>query len=51
MKLDRIKITVQSDKAKASFTQHYASNIVKSHGHKTLLLERQGDAWKIVEER
>ena len=55
VELDRIKIALEGEKdaakARVSFHQAYASNIVKSKGNKTLILERQGDAWKIVEER
>jgi len=55
VELDKIKIKQQDEKTntmvKVSFNQHYASNIVKSRGKKTLILEQQGDAWKIVEER
>ena len=55
VELDRIRIALEGDKdaarARVSFHQAYASNIVKSKGNKTLILERQGDAWKIVEER
>ncbi|MDD5389897.1 MAG: tetratricopeptide repeat protein [Gallionellaceae bacterium] len=51
VELDRIKIKLQGDSAKVSFTQRYTSNTYKDKGMKTLVLEKQGDAWKIVEER
>ncbi|MDP2835120.1 MAG: tetratricopeptide repeat protein [Pseudomonadota bacterium] len=51
VELDRIKIRLQGDTAKASFTQSYTSNTHKDKGKKTLVLEKQDDAWKIVEER
>jgi tetratricopeptide (TPR) repeat protein len=55
VELDKIKITLEGEKdaarARVSFHQAYASNIVKSKDKKTLILEKQGDAWKIVEER
>ncbi len=51
VKLDRIDIQRQGDTATVSFTQHYASNTYKDKGKKALILEKQGDAWKIVEER
>ncbi len=49
--LDRIKVKARGAQARVTFTQHYASNLLKSKGRKTLLMARQGDAWKIVEER
>ncbi|MBU1666715.1 MAG: tetratricopeptide repeat protein [Gammaproteobacteria bacterium] len=51
VELDRIKIKLQGDSAKVSFTQSYTSNTYKDKGKKTLVLEKQDDAWKIVEER
>jgi len=51
VELDRIKIKLQGDTAKVSFTQSYTSNTHKDKGKKTLVLEKQDDAWKIVEER
>jgi len=51
VELDRIKIKLQGDTAHVSFTQRYTSNTYKDKGKKTLILEQQGDAWKIVEER
>ncbi len=51
VELDRIKIKLQGDTAKVSFTQRYNSNTHKDKSKKTLVLEKQGDAWKIVEER
>lgn len=49
--LDRIKVSMQGERASVSFTQRYASNTYKDQGKKTLTLEKQGDAWKIVEEQ
>ncbi|MDP2431166.1 MAG: tetratricopeptide repeat protein [Pseudomonadota bacterium] len=49
--LDRIRINLQGDSARVSFTQSYTSNTYKDKGKKTLILEKQDDAWKIVEER
>lgn len=51
VEIDRLKISVQGDQAQASFRQRYASNTFKSNDTKTLGLAREGDAWKIVEER
>ncbi len=51
VELDRIRIKLQGDTAQVSFTQSYTSNTYKDKGKKTLVLEKQGDAWKIVEER
>jgi tetratricopeptide (TPR) repeat protein len=49
--IDKLKVKRQGERTKVSFNQHYASNILKSKGKKTLVLEHQADAWKIVEER
>ncbi len=49
--LDRIRVRLQGDVASVTFTQSYASNTYKDKGRKVLTLEKQGDAWKIVEER
>lgn len=51
VELERIQIDIKGDRAKVRFQQRYESNIVKDKGRKTLLLAKQGDAWKIVEER
>lgn len=52
VEIDRLQVKVTGDQAKAAFQQRYSSNIVKkSSGYKSLRLARQGDAWKIVEER
>lgn len=48
---DKLNIKISGDKAQASFAQQYESNIVKDSSKKTLQLEREGTAWKIVEER
>ncbi len=49
--LDRIRISVKGDTARIKLRQRYSSNILKSTDWKTLDLEKQGDAWKIVQER
>lgn len=49
--IDRIKIDIKGNTAKVRFQQRYESNIVKDKGRKTLVLTKQGDSWKIVEER
>jgi tetratricopeptide (TPR) repeat protein len=51
VELEKIKIKPQGKQTRVSFSQLYASNILKTKGKKTLILEQQGDAWKIVEER
>ncbi len=51
VELSKIKIKPLGDKTRVSFRQVYASNILKSKGNKSLILQQQGDAWKIVEER
>ncbi len=53
VQLDKIKVEMPGENApaKASFEQHYVSNLVRSTDRKMLLLEKQGDDWKIVEER
>ena len=53
VQLDKIKVEIPGEDApaKASFEQHYVSNLVRSKDRKMLLLEKQGDDWKIVEER
>lgn len=51
VELDRLKISLQGDTAQATFMQSYASNTYRDRGRKTLVLEKQDDAWKIVEER
>jgi len=49
--IDRLKISLKGNTAKASFTQQYESNIVKDSGNKTMQLVRQGGNWKILDER
>lgn len=51
VELDRIRVRLQGDSASVNFTQRYTSNTYKEKGKKTLTLDKQGDAWKIVEER
>ncbi len=48
---DKLNIKISGNKAQASFAQKYESNILKDSSKKTLQLEREGTAWKIVEER
>lgn len=49
--IDRLKISLKGNTAQASFTQQYESNIIKDSGKKTMRLVREGDNWKILEER
>jgi ketosteroid isomerase-like protein len=49
--IDRLRISLKGNTAQASFTQQYESNIIKDSGKKTMKLVREGDNWKILEER
>jgi tetratricopeptide (TPR) repeat protein len=49
--IDKLKVELRGDTAKVRFQQNYESNILKSVGKKTLLMAREGQSWKIVEER
>lgn len=51
VEIDRLKIDLKGDTAKATFRQRYESNILKNTGSKTLVLSREGETWKIIEER
>lgn len=48
--IDRLKISVNQDRAQASFQQFYSSSIMKSSGKKTLEFKKIGNAWKITRE-
>ena len=53
VQLDRVKVEIPGENApaKVSFEQHYVSNLVRSRDRKMLFLEKEGDDWKIIEER
>ena len=49
--IDKVRIDLKKTHAKVRFVQRYESNILKDVSKKTLDLSREGQAWKIVEER
>ena len=49
--IDRLKISIKGNTAKASFAQKYESNIVKDSSTKTMQLVLEGNNWKILDER
>ena len=51
VKITEPRITVDGDKATVHFFQHYDSDRLKSDSHKTLILKKQGGAWRIQQER
>ena len=51
VELDRLRVRMRDGNASVSFTQSYTSNTYRDRGRKVLTLEKQGDAWKIVEEQ
>jgi tetratricopeptide (TPR) repeat protein len=51
VEIDKLRIDLKDDTAKVRFHQRYESNILKNAGTKTLLMAREGQSWKIIEER
>lgn len=51
IEIDKMRIDLKRDSAKIRFQQRYESNILKDVSKKTLVMAREGDAWKILEER
>lgn len=51
VKITEPRITVDGDKATVHFFQRYDSDRLKSDSHKTLVLKKQGGAWRIQQER
>jgi tetratricopeptide (TPR) repeat protein len=51
VEIDKLKIDLRGKTAKVSFLQHYESNILKNSDKKTLVMSREGQSWKILEER
>jgi tetratricopeptide (TPR) repeat protein len=51
VKISRLRIDVEGDKATAKFHQRYESNTYRDWSHKTLTLVKEGDAWKITREQ
>jgi GTP pyrophosphokinase len=45
-----LKVTLDGDKAAASFQQYYASGSYKATTRKTLRMQREGNQWRIVRE-
>lgn len=45
-----LKVSIQGDRATASFRQHYTSGGYKATTRKTLQLQREGDKWRITRE-
>ncbi|PHV12589.1 L,D-transpeptidase Cds6 family protein [Chitinimonas sp. BJB300] len=51
VKLDKLRIKLDDDRATVRFVQRYTSDRLDSSTGKTLILERNGSRWLIVEER
>ena len=51
VEIDKMRIDLKRDSAKIRFQQRYESNILRDVSKKTLVMAREGDAWKILEER
>lgn len=51
VELANLKIDLKGNTAKIRFQQRYESNILKDVSKKTLVMSRDGQYWKIIEER
>jgi ketosteroid isomerase-like protein len=51
VELSKLSVQVNGKTAKATFSQRYESNLLKSTTRKTLSLENQDGEWKIIEEK
>ncbi len=51
VEIDKPRIDIHRDSAKIRFKQTYESNILKDVSKKTLVMAREDQAWKIIEER
>ncbi|MGQ5522038.1 tetratricopeptide repeat protein [Chitinimonas sp. PSY-7] len=51
VKLDKLRIKLDDDRATVRFVQRYTSDRLDSSTGKTLILEKNGSRWLIVEER
>ena len=51
VEISSIKIDLRENNAKVRFQQRYESNILKDASKKTLAMAREGQSWKIIEER
>jgi ketosteroid isomerase-like protein len=49
--IEKLKVELRGDTAIVRFQQKYESNILKNTDKKTLLMTREGQVWKIIEER
>ena len=49
--IEKLRIELRGDAATVRFQQRYESNILKNTDKKTLLMAREGQSWKIIEER
>lgn len=50
IRIDRLQITVDGDRAEARFIQDYSSSLLKDTGEKRLVFKRIDGAWKITQE-
>lgn len=50
VELSDIEVAIEGQTARVSFLQRYKSNTFRDRQKKSMTLEKQGDAWKIVEE-
>lgn len=51
VELAKLRIDLKGNSANVRFQQRYESNILKDVGWKTLVMSREGQNWKIIEER
>ncbi len=51
VELDAVKVQVNGDRATVQFVQRYTANDHRSVDRKTVTMHRQGDAWRIAQER
>ncbi len=51
IELMKLEVKVNGDRATAIFKQHYKSDRLNEWTRKTLQLQREGDAWRIIDER
>lgn len=51
VEISKLRIDLNGSNAKVRFQQRYESNILKDVSWKTLALVREGESWKITEER
>ncbi len=51
IEIEKLKISVKGGTAKIRFLQRYESNTLKDVSKKTLVMVREGQSWKILEEK